>query len=141
MILLNFLVYLEHFTSKLLAFCLFSCLCRYALLCDDVFFVLFRRKLNHKKNLMILNNTPLFLFHAQKCVSVVPSSKNTALFVCDVQETFRDKIVNMERLIYTSEFLIRSAKSLQLPIIITEQIPFKPTIAEITTLLPDTPVR
>ena len=70
-----------------------------------------------------------------------PTEKNTVLFVCDIQETFVGPIKNLPEIIRTTEFLVKSAKSLQIPIMVTEQLPFKPTVPEILSILPEgTPV-
>ena len=53
-------------------------------------------------------------------------------FVCDIQETFRDKLQSWPLLLAASVFLTRVAQQLSIPIVVTEQRPFKPTIAELT---------
>jgi len=60
-----------------------------------------------------------------------PTSTNTLLFICDLQETFRDKMYNWNLLVSSSTFLTKAAVQLDLPIIVTEQKPFKPTISEL----------
>ena len=49
------------------------------------------------------------------------SLSNSALFVCDVQEIFLDKIHNMPSVIQGSNTLIRTAKELNIPTIVTTQ--------------------
>jgi len=57
--------------------------------------------------------------------------KNSAFFVCDIQETFRHLVVGMPELIATSVFLTKCARVLEIPVIASEQQPFKPTVAEL----------
>ena len=52
--------------------------------------------------------------------------------MCDIQENFRDKMHQWPLLVGASAFLNRVANQLDVPIIVTEQKPFKPTIDELT---------
>jgi len=54
--------------------------------------------------------------------------------VCDIQETFRPVMTNYDSLIKASSFLIKSGLDLGIPILISEQQPFKPTVQEIQQL-------
>eukprot|EP00823_Brevimastigomonas_motovehiculus_P003393 TRINITY_DN2055_c0_g1_i1.p1 TRINITY_DN2055_c0_g1~~TRINITY_DN2055_c0_g1_i1.p1 ORF type:complete len:264 (-),score=55.60 TRINITY_DN2055_c0_g1_i1:277-1002(-) len=58
-------------------------------------------------------------------------AEHTVLFVCDIQETFRKVIPGMNDLLLVSKFMMNSAKTLNIPIVATEQIPFKPTCSEL----------
>jgi nicotinamidase-related amidase len=60
---------------------------------------------------------------------------NSVFFLCDIQETFRGKILSYESLIATSAFLAKAANALRIPLITTEQKPFKPTVAELAPLI------
>ena len=53
-------------------------------------------------------------------------------FVCDIQETFRDKMQHWPLLVAASAFLTKVAHQLSIPLLVTEQKPFKPTIAELS---------
>jgi nicotinamidase-related amidase len=60
---------------------------------------------------------------------ITPST--TLFFLCDIQETFRGKIVEYEGVIASAVFLGKVAKELGIPIVTTEQKPFKPTVKEL----------
>mmetsp|Transcript_10044 Transcript_10044/g.25422 ORF Transcript_10044/g.25422 Transcript_10044/m.25422 type:complete len:205 (-) Transcript_10044:566-1180(-) len=47
----------------------------------------------------------------------------TVFFACDVQERFRDMIHCMPHVIATSQFLVKAAKEMQIPCVVTEQYP------------------
>ena len=49
------------------------------------------------------------------------SLSNSALFICDVQEIFRDLIHNMPSVVQGSNTMLRAAKELNLPTIVTTQ--------------------
>eukprot|EP00455_Lapot_gusevi_P041853 TRINITY_DN489_c0_g1_i2.p1 TRINITY_DN489_c0_g1~~TRINITY_DN489_c0_g1_i2.p1 ORF type:complete len:202 (+),score=56.22 TRINITY_DN489_c0_g1_i2:80-685(+) len=49
--------------------------------------------------------------------------QNTAFFLCDVQERFRDLIQFMPSVIHVSSQMTRAAKILNIPLIVTEQYP------------------
>ncbi|KAK6031647.1 isochorismatase family protein [Ostertagia ostertagi] len=51
------------------------------------------------------------------------SPKNSALFVCDLQERFRNVIQFFPGIAETSKRMVDAAKILQMPIIVTEQYP------------------
>mmetsp|Transcript_20085 Transcript_20085/g.56465 ORF Transcript_20085/g.56465 Transcript_20085/m.56465 type:complete len:197 (+) Transcript_20085:67-657(+) len=61
------------------------------------------------------------------------SPENTVFLLCDVQERFRDVIVNMPSVIAVGQTMIRAASHLDIPVIATEQYPkaFKHTVSEI----------
>lgn len=59
------------------------------------------------------------------------TQENVFFFLCDVQETFRGKILGFDGVIAASVFLTRVAATLGLPVLTTEQKPFKPTLVEI----------
>ena len=59
------------------------------------------------------------------------TASNSVFFVCDIQETFRDKMLQWPLLVSASVFLTRLANQLDIPILVTEQKPFKPTIDEL----------
>jgi len=79
------------------------------------------------------------LFHAtRECSSAMPTpprptEKDSVFLLCDIQETFRAHIHNMPRVIAVAKFMQNAAKCLGIPVIGTEQQPFKPTVAEIDT--------
>ncbi|KAK2079499.1 hypothetical protein QBZ16_001893 [Prototheca wickerhamii] len=66
------------------------------------------------------------------------SLDDTALFVCDVQERFRPVIHNFKAMADTTARVVRAAKIMGLPIIVTEQYPkgLGHTAQEIAELLP-----
>ncbi len=57
--------------------------------------------------------------------------QNTILFICDIQETFRNKMFNWSELITVASGLTRIGKILDMQIIVTEQQPFSATVQEI----------
>ena len=61
-------------------------------------------------------------------------NKKTALFVCDIQESFRSKIVGFESVVFAANYLVSVAKELKIPILATEQMPdkLKSTVKEIS---------
>lgn len=60
---------------------------------------------------------------------------NAHFFLCDIQETFRGKIVAYEGVIAAAVFLGKVAQALQIPLVTTEQAPFKPTVKELAPLI------
>ena len=52
--------------------------------------------------------------------------------MCDIQENFREKLHQWPLLVGASVFLNRIANQLDIPILVTEQKPFKATIDELT---------
>lgn len=64
-----------------------------------------------------------------------PTSDNCFFFLCDVQETFRGRIMGYEGVIAASKFLLQAAQTLGVPVVATEQRPFKPTVAELAPLI------
>ena len=52
-------------------------------------------------------------------------ASNTALFVCDVQSCFLKSVYAVEELIGATSFLLKSARVLNLPCVVTEQYPEK----------------
>lgn len=53
------------------------------------------------------------------------SPSTAALFVCDIQDKFREVIFGMPAVIDTTSKLVRSAKVLKVPIFVTEQYPLR----------------
>jgi hypothetical protein len=49
------------------------------------------------------------------------SAETAALFVCDIQEVFREKIHGMPAVINTASLLLQASKVLDMPSIVTEQ--------------------
>jgi len=47
--------------------------------------------------------------------------KNPAIFVCDIQEKFRDAIHEFDKVVFTTQKLLRAAKPLNIPIFVTTQ--------------------
>ena len=66
-------------------------------------------------------------------------AESSLLFICDVQEIFETKIISFDILVETCKTMIKMAKILNLPIIVSEQNPkaFGPTVNDIRNLLPD----
>lgn len=67
------------------------------------------------------------------------AASETALFVCDVQERFRQIISGMPAVIDTSRRMVRAADALGMPVLVTEQYPEKlgSTVPEVTDVMPD----
>ena len=51
------------------------------------------------------------------------SSPVTALFVCDMQEKFRSRILGFDAVVESSRVLIEGCKAMDVPVIVTEQYP------------------
>ena len=51
------------------------------------------------------------------------SLKNTALFICDMQEKFRPTIQYYPQIINVANRLLKSAEALDMPVLVTEQYP------------------
>jgi nicotinamidase-related amidase len=64
---------------------------------------------------------------------------NPALFICDIQDKFRNAIHEFPKVVSTSQKMIKAAKLLNIPIYITTQNSAKlgPTVQELTQLLPE----
>jgi nicotinamidase-related amidase len=60
-------------------------------------------------------------------------TKQTALFLCDLQEKFRPTIQYFPQIVEVSSRLLRSAKILDIPVVVTEQYPARlgPTVKEL----------
>ena len=65
------------------------------------------------------------------------SARSTVLLVCDIQERFATIIHGFQSVVKTTEFLVKSAKELEMPIVVTEQYPkaFKRTVGSIDEIL------
>ncbi|RUS71901.1 hypothetical protein EGW08_020339 [Elysia chlorotica] len=65
-------------------------------------------------------------------IGKVPS-KNTALFICAMQEKFRPTIMYYPQIINVASRLLGSAQALEMPVIVTEQYPkgLGPTVSEL----------
>ena len=63
---------------------------------------------------------------------------NPALFICDIQDKFRNAIYEFPKVVTTSQKMIKAAKILNIPIYITTQNSAKlgATVQELTQLLP-----
>lgn len=59
------------------------------------------------------------------------SEHSTLFFLCDIQETFRDRLPGFDGLIATASYLTKAAGVLEIPVIVTEQQPFKATVKEL----------
>lgn len=64
--------------------------------------------------------------------------KQSALFVCDIQDRFRTNIKGFPTVISTARRLIKGSMALQLPIVVTEQYPkaLGHTVVELVEVLP-----
>ena len=51
------------------------------------------------------------------------AQNNSCLFVCDIQEKFRNQIFGFSQIVEVSKRLINAAEILEIPIIVTEQYP------------------
>jgi len=49
--------------------------------------------------------------------------KNTALFICDLQEKFRQSIQYFPQIVEVSSRLLKAATTLEVPVVVTEQYP------------------
>mmetsp|Transcript_32851 Transcript_32851/g.84842 ORF Transcript_32851/g.84842 Transcript_32851/m.84842 type:complete len:193 (-) Transcript_32851:364-942(-) len=60
---------------------------------------------------------------------------NSALFVCDIQERFRELIWKFPHVVYSAKMLMDGAKALNIPVAVTEQYPkaMKHTVHELDT--------
>src|SRR4051812_22653679 len=64
--------------------------------------------------------------------------EKTALVIVDLQEAFRPAIADFEQIVARTAIVAQAAKLLNLPILLTEQVPQKlgATVAEIKSVLP-----
>ncbi|KAF1329916.1 Isochorismatase, partial [Globisporangium splendens] len=76
---------------------------------------------------------------AKRVGRLVPSS--SVLFVCDVQEVFRNSIFQLPTVVHGTNSLVSAAKILDIPIVVTTQYAarFGDTVAEINQNLADAP--
>jgi len=60
-------------------------------------------------------------------------AKNSALFLCDMQEKFRQTIKYFNEIVSVSNRLLRASKILEIPVVVTEQYPkgLGPTVKEL----------
>lgn len=49
--------------------------------------------------------------------------KSTALFLCDMQEKFQGSIQYFDQIVQVSSRILRAAKLLDMPVVVTEQYP------------------
>lgn len=71
-------------------------------------------------------------------IGPILSPDSTALFICDVQERFRDRIAGMSHVINTTKLLSQIAPLLEIPLVIlTEQYPkaMGNTVSEVTQII------
>lgn len=61
--------------------------------------------------------------------------KTTALFLCDLQEKFQSSIQYFDQIVEVSSRLLRAAKLLDVPVVVTEQYPKGNFIAAVVTNL------
>lgn len=64
--------------------------------------------------------------------------KKTIFLLCDVQQVFEKRIYNMPALLNSIQFLLKSARSLEIPILVTEHYrkAFGPTIQQLSEQFP-----
>ncbi|KAF9249666.1 hypothetical protein DTO013E5_4273 [Penicillium roqueforti] len=69
--------------------------------------------------------------------------RNPALFICDIQEKFRNGIYEFPKLVLTAEKMLRAASALKIPVFVTTQNRAKlgNTVPELQQHLSDTHVR
>lgn len=61
------------------------------------------------------------------------------LLVCDIQENFVPVMPALPAVISASKFVVKSCTALDIPIIVTEQKPFKPTVSELLDVIKENP--
>ena len=66
-----------------------------------------------------------------------PTEKNAVFFCCDIQETFRSVMPKIEHMTAASRFMLQASKVLDIPVVVTEQKPFKPTLEELQSTYQD----
>ncbi|KAI0199606.1 Isochorismatase hydrolase [Astrocystis sublimbata] len=68
--------------------------------------------------------------------------QNPVIFVCDIQERFRNVIWQFDKILLTSQKVLRAAQILQIPIVVTTQNAAKlgSTVAELQPLIKDAAV-
>jgi len=54
------------------------------------------------------------------------------LLICDIQDNFRNLILDFGGVVHGSVFMLKAFQTLGIPIIATEQKPFKPTVPELS---------
>jgi hypothetical protein len=66
-----------------------------------------------------------------RAFSTKPSNDTAMFYCCDIQDTFKPLMPMEISLIPASRFLLKASKVLNIPVLVTEQKPFKPTITEL----------
>ncbi|RYC56781.1 hypothetical protein CHU98_g9428, partial [Xylaria longipes] len=68
--------------------------------------------------------------------------QNPVIFVCDLQDKFRNAIWQFDKILLTSQKLLRAAQILDIPIVVTTQNAAKlgPTVPELQPLIKDAAV-
>ena len=77
---------------------------------------------------------------ASQCATGTLVPATTALLCCDIQDRFRPIIHNIETVISQSNFLVKTANILEIPVVVTEHYPkaFGRTIADVLNTTPPT---
>ncbi|XXH05093.1 thiamine biosynthetic bifunctional enzyme [Hypoxylon texense] len=69
--------------------------------------------------------------------------QNPVIFVCDIQEKFRNAIWKFDKMILTSQKVLRLAQALNIPVVVTTQNAAKlgPTVSELEPLISNATIR
>ncbi|EGC29083.1 hypothetical protein DICPUDRAFT_43334 [Dictyostelium purpureum] len=57
-----------------------------------------------------------------KSVGII-SPESSALFICDIQSKFENEIYKFKHMVFESKIMMKAAKELNIPIVVTEQYP------------------
>ncbi|KAI1110735.1 Isochorismatase-like protein [Nemania sp. NC0429] len=88
---------------------------------------------------------PLGLRFSSKMADSAPSRRlrNPVIFVCDLQDKFRAAISHFDKILLTTQKVLRAAQILEIPVMVTTQNQAKlgPVVAELQPLLKDAAVQ
>ncbi|ORX81513.1 Isochorismatase hydrolase [Anaeromyces robustus] len=82
---------------------------------------------------MLPNNTSNLIKNSVRCLSSSINPATTAVFICDIQDKFKDYIYGFNNMVNTASKMCKIANQFEIPIIVTEQNPkaFGKTVKEI----------
>ncbi|KAG4095906.1 Isochorismatase hydrolase [Neocallimastix lanati (nom. inval.)] len=82
---------------------------------------------------MLLNTTSSIIKNSVRCFSSSLNPATTAVFVCDIQDKFKNHIYGFNNMVNTASKMCKIANQFKIPIIVTEQNPkaFGKTVKEI----------